>query len=39
MYGGGPLNKKVGDELTKKGVTIFVLYGRYAIPRLIRSNI
>ncbi|KLO13764.1 acetyl-CoA synthetase-like protein [Schizopora paradoxa] len=27
MFGGGPLNKVVGDDLTRKGVTLFVLYG------------
>ncbi|KAK0243050.1 hypothetical protein EDD85DRAFT_314137 [Armillaria nabsnona] len=27
IYGGGPLNKEVGDNLTSRGVSIFVLYG------------
>ncbi|PBK69905.1 acetyl-CoA synthetase-like protein [Armillaria solidipes] len=27
LYGGGPLNKEVGDHLTSRGVSIFVLYG------------
>ncbi len=27
IYGGGPLNKEVGDHLTSRGVSIFVLYG------------
>ncbi|SJL02272.1 uncharacterized protein ARMOST_05598 [Armillaria ostoyae] len=27
LYGGGPLNKEVGDFLTSRGVSIFVLYG------------
>ncbi|KAH7929530.1 acetyl-CoA synthetase-like protein [Leucogyrophana mollusca] len=27
MFGGGPLNKEVGDLLTSQGVTVFVLYG------------
>ncbi|KAF4618234.1 hypothetical protein D9613_011556 [Agrocybe pediades] len=27
LYGGGPLNKTVGDYMTSKGVPIFVLYG------------
>ncbi|KAK0453918.1 hypothetical protein EV421DRAFT_1701489 [Armillaria borealis] len=27
LYGGGPLNKEVGDHLTSRGVFIFVLYG------------
>ncbi|KAF8213914.1 hypothetical protein K438DRAFT_2148714 [Mycena galopus ATCC 62051] len=27
LYGGGPLNKQVGDYLSSQGVSIFVLYG------------
>ncbi|KAK0230499.1 hypothetical protein IW262DRAFT_1291609 [Armillaria fumosa] len=27
LYGRGPLNKEVGDNLTSRGVSIFVLYG------------
>ncbi|KAF9552954.1 acetyl-CoA synthetase-like protein [Agrocybe pediades] len=27
LYGGGPLNKGVGDYLTSKGIPIFALYG------------
>ncbi|KAF9553317.1 acetyl-CoA synthetase-like protein [Agrocybe pediades] len=27
LYGGGPLNKSVGDALTSQGVSIFILYG------------
>ncbi|KAJ3897995.1 hypothetical protein F5879DRAFT_910286 [Lentinula edodes] len=27
LFGGGPLNKKAGDLLSSKGVSIFVLYG------------
>ncbi|EIN09240.1 acetyl-CoA synthetase-like protein [Punctularia strigosozonata HHB-11173 SS5] len=27
LYGGGPLNKAVGDALTEKGVAIYTLYG------------
>ncbi|KAJ7819956.1 hypothetical protein B0H14DRAFT_3089317 [Mycena olivaceomarginata] len=27
LYGGGPLNKQVGDHLSSQGVSIFVLYG------------
>lgn len=26
-FGGGPLNKEVGDSLTARGVTLFTLYG------------
>ncbi|KAJ6464064.1 hypothetical protein C8R45DRAFT_1025143 [Mycena sanguinolenta] len=27
LYGGGPLNKDVGDYMTSQGVSIFILYG------------
>ncbi|KAI5119729.1 hypothetical protein M0805_008659 [Coniferiporia weirii] len=27
VFGGGPLNKKIGDALARQGVSIFVLYG------------
>ncbi|KAH9840963.1 uncharacterized protein C8Q71DRAFT_854811 [Rhodofomes roseus] len=27
LYGGGPLNRQVGDYLTSQGVSIFILYG------------
>ncbi|KAK0216122.1 hypothetical protein IW262DRAFT_1449678 [Armillaria fumosa] len=27
LYGGGPLNKVIGDTLTSKGVGIFIVYG------------
>ncbi|KAK0499792.1 hypothetical protein EDD18DRAFT_1460649 [Armillaria luteobubalina] len=27
LYGGGPLNKEVGDHLASRGVSMFVLYG------------
>ncbi|KAJ7229429.1 hypothetical protein B0H12DRAFT_1147826 [Mycena haematopus] len=27
LYGGGPLNKQVGDYLSSQGVSVFVLYG------------
>ncbi|KAK0453915.1 hypothetical protein EV421DRAFT_1730853 [Armillaria borealis] len=27
LYGGGPLDKEAGDNLTSRGVSIFVLYG------------
>ncbi|KAI5119730.1 hypothetical protein M0805_008660 [Coniferiporia weirii] len=27
VFGGGPLNKKVGDALVRQGVSIFMLYG------------
>lgn len=29
LYGGGPLNREVGDFMTSKGVSIFILYGSY----------
>ncbi|KAJ3481757.1 hypothetical protein NLI96_g7439 [Meripilus lineatus] len=27
LYGGGPLHKEVGDDLTAKGIPLFILYG------------
>lgn len=27
LFGGGPLSKKVGDSLARKGVRLFILYG------------
>ncbi|KAI5119742.1 hypothetical protein M0805_008672 [Coniferiporia weirii] len=27
VFGGGPLNKKVGDALARQGISIFILYG------------
>ncbi|EIW79995.1 acetyl-CoA synthetase-like protein [Coniophora puteana RWD-64-598 SS2] len=27
LFGGGPLNKEIGDYLTSQGVSIFILYG------------
>ncbi|KAJ7245422.1 hypothetical protein C8J57DRAFT_1361868 [Mycena rebaudengoi] len=29
LYGGGPLNQEVGDQLTSQGVSIFIQYGSY----------
>lgn len=27
LFGGGPLNKEIGDYMTSQGVSIYMLYG------------